>query len=694
MAGSDRRIIIDLRVRENGSAEAQRIMARLQRQLDQLNRLNARPTVNIIDRITRPTEQILNRLRTITRRAWIVTINARDNATRVVDGIGSKMNRMGLGTTLGAAAIIGGPAFLAGTSLKKSMDFESQMSAIKSLLNTDERAGMGDIEQLALTEGMRTKFSALEAAQGMEALIKAGMKVKDVLNGGLGAALDLASAGTLELSDAAEIMSSAMNTFKADAMTAAQAANYLAGTANASATTVGKLKFSLQMAGGPASLVGMSFKEAVAAMGIFANNGVDGSDAGTSLKTMLMNLVPQTTSDHKWFEKLNLMQNGHSAFFNDDGNIKKLADIAQLLQDRLSKLNKEKQLEALSKLFGSDAIRAGGFLMREGAKGVKAFMDEMDQVTALSVARDKMDNAAGAVEQLSGAIETMQIVALKPTLPLIKSFALSMANFVGKHQDEIKTKMEEMVDSSKNYLKTHFIDNQEFRSLDVKGKIGFIFNDIMADFQKWLDGGGNAKIQAVSDSVAKHLVDSLQAMLPKILPIAVQIGTAIIQGVGRGIADGIRDIPILGGLIKGDEKMQEYSDAMTNMFSGGGVDGKGNNYLDWFIQNWKSRFGKEEPFIGPPIPAHAMGGIMTRPHIGLVAEAGPEAIIPLSGNRNRAIELHRQAGEALGVGGGGGGGLQVNAAVSINWTEDRDALAMHIGHQIVDQVMQAMENRG
>src|SRR5688572_25215166 len=134
MAGSDRRIIIDLRVRENGSAEAQRIMARLQRQIERLNRLNARPTVNIVDRITRPTTQILNRLNTLTRRAWTVTINARDNATRVVDGIGAKMNKMGLGTTLGAAAVIGGPAFLAGSSLKKSMDFESQMSAIKSLL--------------------------------------------------------------------------------------------------------------------------------------------------------------------------------------------------------------------------------------------------------------------------------------------------------------------------------------------------------------------------------------------------------------------------------------------------------------------------------------------------------------------------------------------------------------------------------
>ena len=46
--------------------------------------------------------------------------------------------------------------------------------------------------------------------------------------------------------------------------------------------------------------------------------------------------------------------------------------------------------------------------------------------------------------------------------------------------------------------------------------------------------------------------------------------------------------------------------------------------------------------------AHATGGIFESPHYGLVAEAGPEAIIPLDGSSN-AFDLWQQAGERLGL---------------------------------------------
>jgi len=50
------------------------------------------------------------------------------------------------------------------------------------------------------------------------------------------------------------------------------------------------------------------------------------------------------------------------------------------------------------------------------------------------------------------------------------------------------------------------------------------------------------------------------------------------------------------------------------------------------------------------IPGHAAGGILTRPHLGLVAEAGPEAIIPLSARtRKRALDLWYRTGQLLGT---------------------------------------------
>jgi hypothetical protein len=90
-----------------------------------------------------------------------------------------------------------------------------------------------------------------------------------------------------------------------------------------------------------------------------------------------------------------------------------------LLQNRFSKLTNEQRQYYLYQIFGSDAIRAGTILYKEGAAGVKKFQKEMASVTALQVAKEKMNNAAGAVEQFKGAVETLQISALLPTMPLI-----------------------------------------------------------------------------------------------------------------------------------------------------------------------------------------------------------------------------------------------------------------------------------
>ncbi|PGP93861.1 phage tail tape measure protein, partial [Bacillus cereus] len=76
---------------------------------------------------------------------------------------------------------------------------------------------------------------------------KAGVSLTDIINGGLEGALNLATAGELELGDAAEIASTALNAFKDDNLSVAQAADLLAGAANASATSVGEMKFGLSM---------------------------------------------------------------------------------------------------------------------------------------------------------------------------------------------------------------------------------------------------------------------------------------------------------------------------------------------------------------------------------------------------------------------------------------------------------------
>lgn len=325
---------------------------------------------------------------------------------------------------VGAAITAAGAAITAGLGVVvgKAADFEQAMANVYSVMAPDEVAQFRDeLENLAITMGAETKYSATEAARGIEELVKAGVSVQDILEGGLAGALSLATAGELELADAAEIASTALNAFRADAISVQEAADILAGAANASATSVGELKYGLSQVSAVASGVGLSFKDTVTALAVFAQNGLKGSDAGTSLKTMLMRLQPSTKQAAETMAELGIItEDGTNKFIDANGQFKSLAEIAGVLRESLSGLTDAQRLAALETMFGSDAIRAANILYKEGAEGVEAMAEAMGKISAAEVAAQKMDTFKGAMEELSGALETAQISIGNALLPALR----------------------------------------------------------------------------------------------------------------------------------------------------------------------------------------------------------------------------------------------------------------------------------
>ena len=345
-----------------------------------------------------------------------------------LDRIGGRMQSVGseISQSFGAATLAVGASL--GVSAKKAMDFESQLSSVKSVMSPDEVNEFGDaIKDLSLEMGAKTKYSAMEAAQGIEELIKAGVGVTDIVNGGLEGALSLAVAGELELADAAEIASTALNAFKEDNLTVVRAADLLAGAANASATSVGEMKYGLSMVSAVASGVGLSFEDTATALASFAQNGLKGSDAGTSLKTMLLNLSPSTEGASEQMRKLGLLtEEGNSKFYDANGSIKSLAEISQLLKNQLKNLSDEQRQMALKTMFGTDAIRAANILYKEGAKGITDMTAAMNKIKSADVAATKLDNVKGRIEMLKGAAETAAISFGQALLPTIDKVVASV----------------------------------------------------------------------------------------------------------------------------------------------------------------------------------------------------------------------------------------------------------------------------
>lgn len=319
------------------------------------------------------------------------------------------------------------------STVSKAAEFEAKMSNIKAVTGESEET-MKKFNDAAIKAGADTAFSAAEAADAVGELAKAGVSTQDILNGGLTASLNLATAGELDLKEAAEITSTALNAFKRDGMNATQAANQLAGAANASATDVHELKYGLSMVAPVASGLGLSFRDTTNALAVFAQNGLKGSDAGTSLKTMLMNLQPTTKGQYKAMQALGIItEDGANQFFTAEGKVKSFAEISQVLKDKLGNLTDAEKQMALKTLFGTDAVRAATIAMNEGADGANNMQAAIDKVTASQVAAEKLNNLKGAIEALSGSFETLQIKVGTAVLPVLTT----LVKYVDKLVDKI-----------------------------------------------------------------------------------------------------------------------------------------------------------------------------------------------------------------------------------------------------------------
>jgi TP901 family phage tail tape measure protein len=334
--------------------------------------------------------------------------------------------------SLGFATAVGA-VFAA--SIGTAANFEQKMKDVQSV-SGESADSMQKLTDLALDMGKKTAFSSAQAAEGIEELVKAGVSVTDILNGGLEGALNLAIAGNLNLADAAEIASTALNAFKDDNLSVAQAADILAGAANASATDVGELKFGLSAVSAVASGAGLSFQDTTTALSVFAQNGLRGSDAGTSLKTMLMNLVPSGKRARETMHELGIaMADGSNKFYDANGKLKSLAEVSDILRNALIKLNPKERGEALKDMFGSDAVRAGTILFKEGAKGVEAMWTAMSKVKAADVAKVKLDTLKGAFTELTSAMESVGISIGMDFLPALTDITRKANDIVGSMGD-------------------------------------------------------------------------------------------------------------------------------------------------------------------------------------------------------------------------------------------------------------------
>lgn len=319
----------------------------------------------------------------------------------------------------GAAVAVG-----VGMAIKSYAEFDKAMSEVQAATH----ASSGDMEQLrasAIEAGADTAYSAREAADAISELSKAGVGTKDILSGGLAGSLSLAAAGGLEVADAAELAATALVQFKLSGSQIPHVADLLSAGAGKAQGSVEDLGAALNQSGLIAASTGLSIEETTGGLAAFASAGLLGSDAGTSFKTMLQSLTPNSKEAAAEMNKLGI----HA--YDNQGKFVGLSKFAGILQDSMRGLSDEQRNASMKIIFGSDAVRAANVLYEQGASGIADWTTAVnDAGYAATTAAIKQDNLAGDIEKLGGSLDSVFLKSGSGANDVLRGLVRTAESFV------------------------------------------------------------------------------------------------------------------------------------------------------------------------------------------------------------------------------------------------------------------------
>lgn len=305
--------------------------------------------------------------------------------------------------TTGIAAAGVAATALGAAAVKMAADFDASMSTVQA--NTGASADeMNQLRQAAIDAGADTIYSATESADAINELGKAGLSTSDILSGGLSGALNLAASDGMAVGDAAELMATTLKQFNLTGAESTQVADALAAGAGKAVGSAHDLGLALNQAGLVSNSMGISMQETTGTLAAFANAGMIGSDAGTSLKTMLQRLASPTDKAQSLMDELGIN------VYDANGEFIGLAGVAGQLQQGLSGMSQEQRNAALNTIFGADAVRAANVLYKEGESGIADWTDAVSESGfAAEQAAAKNNNLKGDLGNLSGSFESLMI---------------------------------------------------------------------------------------------------------------------------------------------------------------------------------------------------------------------------------------------------------------------------------------------
>lgn len=329
--------------------------------------------------------------------------DAEGNASSSTSKIGGAFKAVG---KVAKTAMVAGSAAAAAftkTSIDSGMNFDTAMSQVAATMGTTVNK-IENVKAKAEEMGRTTKYTATEAAEGMNILAQAGLSADEQISG-IGTVLNLASAGAMSLEESASYTAGAVKGFGDSMGNASYYADLMAKGATLANTDVRGLGEAFSGSAATAKNYGQAADSVTLSLLRLAEQNVTGSEASTALNRAMADLYTPTDDASKALDQL-----GVSAY-KSNGEAKDFNDLVDELNGSLQGMTAEQKNNALATIFTTQGLQAFNKMTASSDATVQKFWKGIQDSSgsAAQQAATQLDNLQGDTTLLSSATEGLQL---------------------------------------------------------------------------------------------------------------------------------------------------------------------------------------------------------------------------------------------------------------------------------------------
>ena len=329
--------------------------------------------------------------------------DAEGNASSSTSKIGGAFKTVGKVAKTAMAAGSAAAAAFTKTSIDSGMNFDTAMSQVAATMGTTVEK-IENVKTKAEEMGRTTKYTATEAAEGMNILAQAGLSADEQISG-IGTVLNLASAGAMSLEESASYTAGAVKGFRDSMSNASYYADLMAKGATLANTGVRGLGEAFSGSAATAKNYGQAADSVTLSLLRLAEQNVTGSEASTALNRAMADLYTPTDDASKALNQL-----GVSAY-EANGDAKDFNDLVDELNSSLQGMTAEQKNNALATIFTTQGLQAFNKMTASSDATVQKFWKGIQDSSgsAAQQAATQLDNLKGDITLLSSATEGLEL---------------------------------------------------------------------------------------------------------------------------------------------------------------------------------------------------------------------------------------------------------------------------------------------